>query len=54
VQLTASQVVALGVAVGLWVQSGYTIYGQIVSGINDGTITTIEQIGQAAWPSTTI
>lgn len=54
VQLTASQVVALGVAVGLWVQSVYTIYGQIVSGINDGTITTIEQISQAAWPSTTI
>ncbi len=51
VQLTASQVVALGVAVGLWVQSVYTVYGAIVAGINAGTITTTAEIDQAAWPS---
>lgn len=54
VQLTAAQVTALGVAVGQWVQAVYAVYGQIVTGINDGTITTTAQIDAASWPGTTI
>ncbi len=54
IQLTAAQVAALGVAVGQWVQAVYTVYGKIVTGINDGTITTTAQIDAASWPGTTI
>lgn len=54
IQLNASQVIALGVAVGQWVQSVYTVYGGVISGINDGTITTQAQIDAAAWPSNVI
>lgn len=54
VSLSAAQVIALGTAVGLWVQSTYTTYGTAVAGINAGTITTQGQINSASWPSNVI
>jgi len=49
-QLTAAQVIALGIAVGLWVQQNYTVLGQIRAAIAAETITTTAEIDAAPWP----
>jgi hypothetical protein len=51
VQLTASQVIQIGTAVGLWVQSTYTVLGSVLADIESGTITTTAQIDAANWPA---
>lgn len=51
VSLTAAQVIAIGEAVGLFVQATYTTLGTVITGIIAGTITTTDQIDAAEWPS---
>lgn len=53
ISLTAVQIIAVGEAVGLWVQSTYSVLGQVLAGIAAGTITTMAQIDAAGWPSNT-
>lgn len=53
IQLTAAQVIALGLAVGAWVQDNYTILGAVRADIALGNITTTAEIDAAAWPSNT-
>ena len=50
VSLTASQVIGVGQAVGLWVQTTYTALGNVIDAIIAGSITTKDQIDAAAWP----
>jgi hypothetical protein len=54
VSLTAAQVQAMAVAVGVWVQALFTQLGSLVSQINGGTITTYAQIDAVTWPSKTL
>jgi len=53
IQLTAAQVIALGLTVGAWVQDNYTILGAVRADIALGNITTTAEIDAAAWPSNT-
>lgn len=49
-ELTATQVIEIGKAVGLWVQANYTVLGQLRAEIDAGTITTFAEIDAAEWP----
>jgi hypothetical protein len=53
IQLSAAQVIALGLAVGAWVQDNYTVLGAVRAGIAAENITTTAEIDAAAWPSNT-
>jgi hypothetical protein len=54
ITLTADQIIALGQAVGVWVQDVYTALGNVLAGIAAGTITTTDEIDAASWPSTAL
>jgi Domain of unknown function (DUF4376) len=51
VSLSAAQIVAVGQAVGLWVQSTYTTLGTVIADIIGASVTTTAQIDGAAWPA---
>jgi hypothetical protein len=51
VSLTASQVIAIGVAVATFVQHTFTALQAVQSAITAGTITTTAQIDAYAWPT---
>lgn len=53
IQLTATQVIQIGTAVALWVQSTYTTLGTVLASIQSGGITTPAQIDTANWPANT-
>jgi len=50
VSLNATQILAMGVALGTFVQSTYTALGAVLAAIAAATITTTAQIDAFAWP----
>jgi hypothetical protein len=48
--LTAAQIIALGVAVGTFVEQTYRTFAKVLAGIADGSITKRAQIDAAKWP----
>jgi Domain of unknown function (DUF4376) len=54
VSLTATQVQAMAVIVGIWVQALFTALGSMIADINSSTITAYAQIDAATWPSKTL
>ena len=51
VALTAAQVIAIGVAVGQWIQNTFIALQTLEAQITAGTITTTAQIDAYAWPT---
>ena len=51
VALTATQVIAIGVAVGQFIQRSFVALQTVEAEINDGTITTTAAIDAYAWPT---
>lgn len=51
ITLTAQQLSGIAVAVGLWVQETYTLLGQKMQEIQNGTLTTKEQVDAIVWPT---
>lgn len=49
--LTASEIIALGVAVGTFVEQTYQALATVLANIASGVITTTAQIDAAAWPA---
>lgn len=49
--LTAAEIVALGVAVGTFVEQTYQALAAVLAGISSGAITTRAQVDAAAWPA---
>lgn len=49
--LTGAQLVTLTELVGAWVSDMYAAYGEILSGLASGSITTAAQIDNYAWPT---
>lgn len=53
IQLSSAQVIALGLAVGQWVQDNYTVLGVVRADIASEDITSYAEIDAANWPSNT-
>lgn len=51
VTLTAQQISGIATAVGVWVQDTYTLLGDKMLEIKNGTITTKEEIDAIVWPT---
>lgn len=51
IALNATQILAMGVAVGVFFQNSYTVYGQLLGEIEAGTVTTKDQIDATNWPA---
>lgn len=54
IDLDAPTVIALGLAVGDWINAGYAALRAVYAAIKAGTITTYEDVDAAAWPPATI
>lgn len=51
IALTKEQIIAIATAVGVWVQATYTLLGEKMLEIANGTITSKEEIDSIQWPT---
>lgn len=52
--LSASQVIDLGMAVGMFVEASYQTLASVLADITSGKLTTTAAVDAAAWPSTSV